>query len=188
MKRNESTRPRGPDAGVDNHGQLWEDRDAPSHAPPRDLARGPGVVKTPGPHPPAPSAGLALPQVNPDRNLRNIRIQRYPSRIPLFLEITNTHGHATVSREPFQAGSVALAAITPCGRCSGKNSSRSARSVIGLHYVGTGAVTTTGETADDVADRLASRPAHQQRPSFGPQLMPHHVTGSVVSEARDHIT
>ena len=57
MKRNESTRPRGPDAGVDNHGQLWEDRDAPSHAPPRDLARGPGVVKTPGPYPPAPSAG-----------------------------------------------------------------------------------------------------------------------------------
>jgi hypothetical protein len=30
---------------------------APDHAPPRDLARGPGGVKTPGPHPPAPSAG-----------------------------------------------------------------------------------------------------------------------------------
>src|SRR5712692_8005825 len=90
MKRNESTRPRGPDAGVDNHGQLWEDRDAPSHAPPRDLARGPGVVKTPGPHPPAPSAGLALPQVTSDRNRWKIRIPRYPSRIPLFLEITNS--------------------------------------------------------------------------------------------------
>ena len=102
MKRNESTRPRGPDAGVDNHGQLWEDRDAPSHAPPRDLARGPGVVKTPGPHPPAPSAGLALPQVNSDRNLRNIWIPRDPSRIPLFLEITNT-GDAKRARRGYDS-------------------------------------------------------------------------------------
>ena len=31
-----------------------------------------------------------LPQVNSDRNLRQIRIPRSPSRIPLFLEITNT--------------------------------------------------------------------------------------------------
>jgi len=31
-----------------------------------------------------------LPQVNSDRNLREIRIPRSPSRIPLFLEITNT--------------------------------------------------------------------------------------------------
>src|SRR5712691_11303636 len=116
--RNESTRPRGPDVGVDNHRQIWEDRDALNHAPPRDLARGPGVVKTPGPHPPAPSAGLALPQVNSDRNLRNIRIPRYPSRIPLFLEITNSLRFAHAPAEKWFDG-----APTPprCSRMSGRD-------------------------------------------------------------------
>ena len=43
--RNESTRPTGLTWRVDNHGQIWEDKDAPNPRALRDLARGPGVAR-----------------------------------------------------------------------------------------------------------------------------------------------
>src|SRR6187455_2436452 len=107
MNRNESMRPTGPTWGVDNPGQMWEDKDAPNPRALRDLARGPGVARL---------RALTHQRLRHDRFTsarpptasaprRGWLPWRHLSRVPRSLVITNTPAHDP--RCPVEASSAA---------------------------------------------------------------------------------